>query len=87
MRFHALALVASFCVGMAIMILYTPPPAIVVKFPSPGGASHLYHSTDGSCYRVESEEVSCPKDRKNVLPQPVTDEDAKDPLLKYFTAA
>lgn len=84
MKFNSLALVASFCVGMAFMILYTPKPEIVIKFPSPGSAKHLYHTSEGTCYRVNPEEVSCPTDRRNVLPQPVTEEDAKDPLFKYF---
>lgn len=84
MKFHALALVASFCVGMAIMLIYTPEPTVVIKFPSPGSAKHLYHKSDGTCYRVHSDEVSCPSDRKNVLAQPVTDDDARDPLFKYF---
>lgn len=82
MKLHSLALVLSFCVGMIFVVLHTPKPALVVKFPSPGVPSELYHTGGGTCYKVQSEEVSCPKDRRNVLPQPVTD--VSDPLMKYF---
>jgi len=85
MRFNTLALVAAFLVGMVIMHLHTPKPAVVVKFPSPHTAGRdLYHTSDGSCYRVKPEEVQCPVDRKNVLPQPLTEDDATDPLMKHF---
>ncbi len=85
MKFHPLALVASFCVGMVVMLIYTPKPAVVIKFPNQKSADHVYSSGGGEgCYRVKPEEVSCPKDRKNVLPQPVMDEDAQDPLWTYF---
>ena len=84
MRFNSLALVASFCVGMTFMILYTPKPTVVIKFPSPGATSDVYHTGAGTCYRVHSKEVTCPADKKNVLPQPVTDADVTDPMMKYF---
>jgi len=83
MRFNNLALVISFCVGIVFMMFTTPKPKIVIKFPSPGG-DNLFHKNDGSCYRVQAEHVECPVDRKNVLPQPVTDEDEVDPLMRYF---
>jgi hypothetical protein len=84
MRFHPLALVLSFCVGMVFMILHVPRPKVVVKFPSPGVPSDLYHTGAGTCYRVRSEHVTCPSDRKNVLPQPVTEADASDSVMRFF---
>ena len=86
MKFHPLALVLSFCIGMVFVICHTPRPKLVVKFPSPGVPSALYSNSDGSCYKIKSEEVACPADRKHVLPQPVTDSDKSDSLLKLFHA-
>lgn len=87
MHFHPLALVLSFCVGMLYMICYTPRPQMIIKFPSPGGHSDLYHTEGGACYRVKSKQVACPKDGANVVAQPVTDQDVAHPAMKYFTAA
>lgn len=84
--FNPLALVLSFTAGIFFMLMYTPRPRLVVRFPMPGGTSDVYHS-EGSCYRVRSDAVKCPSDRSLVLPQPVTEDDVPEsdaPYVRFF---
>lgn len=74
MKFNSLYLVLSFTVGMVYIIFTVPRPKIVVKFPTPDvSESEIFKTAQGSCYKVASTEVSCPKDTKHLKSQPVGD--------------
>jgi hypothetical protein len=64
---------ASFAVGLAIMMLTVPKPRVVVKFPSPDNVdTHVYKGSDNTCYKIAADEEECPSDGKQVRSQPVS---------------
>jgi hypothetical protein len=72
-RLNYLYLVASFAVGLAIMMLTVPKPRVVVKFPSPDNVdTHVYKGSDNTCYKIAADEEECPSDGKQVRSQPVS---------------
>lgn len=74
MRFHIIALVASFSAGLLLMMLQVPPRRVVIKFPTPEtSGDHLYTATNGQCYRISADERDCDA-VKGVRSQPVGDE-------------
>lgn len=65
----------AFAVGMLFVYLSTPPPEVVLKFPSPYNAGKVvYKDKANSCYKYFAEDVSCPKDRSLILPQPILED-------------
>ena len=84
MRFNALALILSFTIGIMFMMFTTPRPKVVIKFPTPEmDINQVFRTEQGSCYKVETEQVSCPE--KNVRPQPVGDHE--EVVTSDWTAA
>jgi hypothetical protein len=72
-RLNYLYLVASFAIGLAVMMLTIPKPRVVLKFPSPDNAdSHVYKGSDNACYKISADEEDCPADGKHVRSQPVS---------------
>ena len=72
-RLNYLYLVASFAIGLVIMMLTIPKPKVVVKFPSPETAdSHVYKGGDNTCYKIAAEQEECPIDGKLVRSQPLS---------------
>ena len=63
----------AFVVGLVLAYLLGSKPEVVVKFPSPKNAGLVvYHGNgDGSCFKYNAEEVPCPTDDSQVLPQPI----------------
>jgi hypothetical protein len=67
--FTALAL------GLMYVYMWTPPPQVVVKFPSPYNAGKvIYRDRDHNCVKYRSERVTCPMDQSKVRPQPIMEE-------------
>lgn len=70
-RLNITALVASFAIGILYTYLVTPPPKVVVKFPSPYNAGKvLYRDKADGCYMFKSDQVECSSDT-GALPQPL----------------
>jgi hypothetical protein len=66
---------AAFAVGLLFCYLVTPPPEIVVKFPSPFNAGRVtYQDRAQNCFQFDASKVSCPKDRGLVKPQPIMED-------------
>lgn len=73
-RLNMTALVASFAIGILFTYLITPPPKVIVKFPSPYNAGKvLYRDKSDACYMFKSDTVTCEPgpDNKSILPQPL----------------
>lgn len=88
MKFNSLALILSFTVGIIYMMFTVPRPKIVVKFPTPDiSDSEIFNTAQGSCYKVATKEVSCPKDGKNVKSQPVGDHEELKEDDDWFSIA
>ncbi len=74
MKFNSLFLILSFTVGIVYMMFTVPRPKVIVKFPTPDvSESDIFSTAQGSCYKLASKQVPCPKDGKHVLSQPVGD--------------
>ena len=67
---------AAFGIGMLIVYISTPPPQVVLKFPSPYNAGTIeYTDKAGACYTYKAEQVPCPKDgAANIKAQPIQED-------------
>jgi len=56
----------AFGVGLCVCYMFTPPPTVVVKFPSPRTADKVvYHNdVDDSCYSFKAQQVACTSQSK-----------------------
>jgi hypothetical protein len=55
----------AFGVGLLACYMFTPPPQVAVRFPSPNNAGKIvYKDEDHNCYAYKSEEVACTKEAK-----------------------
>lgn len=71
----------AFAVGLFFVYVFTPPPHVVVKFPSPYNSGKIvYKDNNDSCYKYEAENVACPEDKSTIRPQPLL-EDYKNKKL------
>lgn len=72
-QLHLTALIASFAIGMLFTYIVTPPPKVIVKFPSPYNAGKvMYRDKSDTCYMFKSEAVDCESDAHgSVLAQPL----------------
>lgn len=67
---------AAFCVGLLFCYVFTPPPQVVVKFPSPYNAGHVvYRDKADTCFKYRADKLdACPKDRSRVKQQPILED-------------
>jgi hypothetical protein len=50
----------SFGVGLLVCYMFTPPPPVVVRFPSPNNAGKvLYRDDEDNCYAYKADAVEC----------------------------
>jgi hypothetical protein len=62
----------AFAVGMLFAYVLTPPPQIVVKFPTPYNSDKVvYRDQTDTCYKYLAEQVSCPLDKSVIKSQPI----------------
>lgn len=77
-RLNMSALIVSFAIGILFTYLVTPPPRVIVKFPSPFNAGKvIYRDNSDTCYMFKSDAVEC---AGPVLPQPLLFEGFKPPI-------
>ena len=59
--------------GLLFCYLSSPPPHVVVKFPTPYNAdSTVYKDESNTCYKYAAEQVACPADKSLIKAQPLT---------------
>jgi len=81
-RLNLFYFVVAFSVGMLVVYLSTPPPEVIIKFPSPYNAGKIvYTDKADTCYKYTAEDVSCPFDHSVIKPQPIL-EDFKAKKMK-----
>lgn len=57
----------ALCVGIFLTYISTPPPKIVIKYPTPDNANKtVYRDSSDTCYRYKPEVVQCPKDKSKI---------------------
>lgn len=75
LKINYLVFMVAFGVGIFFCYISTPPPQVVVKFPSPYNAGKvLYKDKSDTCYRYSAEDVACPLDRALIKPQPIMED-------------
>jgi len=54
-------------VGLAYTYATTPPPRVVIKYPTPFNVRDtVYQDVNGVCYKYKIREVECPSDRTKI---------------------
>ena len=62
---------SAFAIGLFFCYMLTPPPEVVIKFPSPYNAGNvLYRDKSNSCYVYKADAVECPLDKSRIRQQP-----------------
>lgn len=74
-KINPFAFFLAFAIGMFFIYIVTPPPEIIVKFPTPWNAGKIVYKTDDnkSCFVYRAKKTSCPMDPDIILPQPLND--------------
>ena len=71
-RIKPLYFFAAFAIGLMFCYILTPPPKVVVKFPTPFNADEtIYVDPSDTCYKYAAESVSCPLDKDTIRAQPI----------------
>ena len=72
-KIHPLYFFISFAVGLFIVYIFSPPPEVVVKFPSPFNAGKIEYKTDdpNTCFVYRADSVACPREKELIKPQPL----------------
>lgn len=56
-------------IGIVMIHLYSPPPQIVYKYPTPYNLEEVtYKDASGTCYKYDMTEIDCPADKKLIKP-------------------
>lgn len=59
-RVELLFIIIGFLLGLFIIHLTTPPPKIVIKYPTIDNIEHTtYVDENGQCYRYIAKEIKC----------------------------
>ncbi len=59
----------SLCIGLGLTYVFTPPPHIVYKYPTPFNVDNITYQDDSqSCYKYKANVVSCPANKKMIKP-------------------
>ena len=65
-------LIISLSIGIFFCYLLTPPPQVVIKFPTPDNVdSTIYVDETNNCYKYRADEVDCP-DKGKITDNPIT---------------
>jgi hypothetical protein len=62
----------SLAVGLFFVYILSPPPQVVMKFPTPYNAGKVkYKDNNDTCYVYSATKSECPKDKSLIRPQPI----------------
>lgn len=66
----------SFAVGILFVYIITPPPEIVLKFPSPYNVGKVtYKNKSGECYKYSADTVPCTETKDvKITNQPILED-------------
>lgn len=57
----------SLTIGLFMTYVFTPPPKIIYKYPTPDSADSLvYRDTVNNCFKYSSKQVKCPSNINNI---------------------
>jgi hypothetical protein len=71
-KINLFVFILSFAVGLFYCYIMTPPPEVVLKFPSPYNVGKVvYKDKADTCYKYKADKVHCPVDRSLIKAQPI----------------
>jgi hypothetical protein len=71
--FDPFIFIISLFIGIFIVYSITPPPQVIVKYPTPENSGRIIYKDDAhNCFKVFSSEVDCPSNKKQIKSIPVT---------------
>lgn len=73
-RLNLMAFILAFSGGLLYIYMFTPPPEVVVKFPTPWNAGRVVYrepNDHSSCYVIRATNESCPAEKGRIRPQPI----------------
>ena len=71
--FNPIIFLLSLFIGIFFVYIITPPPKVIVKHPTPENSGRVIYKDEAhNCFKIISNEVSCPKNTKDIKTMPVT---------------
>lgn len=71
-KLNLLAFLLALGAGLLYSYVVTPPPKVVIKFPTPENTGLVtYIDKASNCYQYTSEEVQCPSDKSKLSKIPI----------------
>jgi hypothetical protein len=62
----------ALCFGLFMTYIFTPPPKVIYKYPTPDNVEQLTYIDGGEhCFKYKATEVKCPKNPKEIYTIPV----------------
>lgn len=78
-RLEPYVFLLSFGIGMMIAYIATPPPHVIIRFPTVENAGKITYKDDaGVCYRYRAKTTSCPDDPNKIFRPPIQVVDEED---------
>lgn len=72
LKLNFFVFIVAFAIGLFYCYVSTPPPEVIVKFPSPYNAGKIvYKDNAETCYTYKADKVECPLNRDLIKPQPI----------------
>lgn len=57
----------SLFIGIFFIYISSPPPNIIIKYPTPENTNNLIYKDDAdTCYKYIANEIQCPSDTSNI---------------------
>lgn len=70
--FNPIVFIISLCVGILCVYAITPPPKVIVKYPTPENSGRVIYKDEAhNCFKIISSEVNCPEDSKQIKSIPL----------------
>ena len=67
----------SLAIGFFAVYIFGPRPTVLYQYPNPQNASSTVYQDDlKNCYKYDSNQVSCPNDKKLINQIPIQQKDA-----------
>lgn len=82
---NPLIFIIAFCVGIFLTYISTPPPNVVLKYPTPLNAGKVvYRDSADMCYKYNAKQVQCPADKSKITETKIQHIEGKDDSGKSF---
>ena len=70
--FEPIVFILSLCIGIFVVYSITPPPKIIIKYPTPENSGRVIYKDEAhNCFKILSSEVDCPNDKNQIKSIPL----------------